>query len=594
MFDPACTPFLEHLDTNYAPSDDEVPEIRSLIQENDEALAELIAQIKALEVVQTARICFRERHSALLSPIKSLPGDILSALFVAIVAHPSQRHARMTSSHPAVILSHVCRRWRQLALSTPTLWNKLTIHSPPTPTAPTPGNILTPDASRSLIIAQLPEVDRCRRWERELELIKTTVHVWLKRSKGSDLFIQFQAADPVAAGHRYHPQGAMKSPPAATVSSLVDIICNVSSRWKEATIRLTGSGFEKSAFRRIFELREDDVPHLQRLALSATFAIALGPTGDHLPPPNQDTGILGARLLSSLSLGPTFAAFNTLPVRWRQLTNLQIHGLPSITNGAKAFGFSEALALLRACPQLVACDLTFNVGASNGGMSGGRVSLPHLKSLTLRHFVPNHDFIALLFLPSLKALSLPNDLGPSSPGHSATEAWLEAFGHQLTDVHLNAYNLTQSGLLRCMNLLLNVVSLRLAHNIAALFLAAGVNLETPLDGDFLRRLTPSFGEGNVEGWHCCPKLEAIELPIFAGEEALFQFIAQRRRAHSSGNLMIARLRKVTVKFETVKELDIANALREDGVDISDLALKLTYPLRIPLRQRAPFGDDGSD
>ncbi|KAF6753181.1 hypothetical protein DFP72DRAFT_1130639 [Ephemerocybe angulata] len=599
MFIP--TPFEEHLDTNYVPPGSEVPHIRILIQENKDALPQLEAQIQALEAVRTARLSFIHRHAALLSPIKRLPDDLLCTLFLAALGHPSDSSMKMSNKHPAVVLTHVCARWRYLALDTPRLWSSLTIHPPaPLNYGLFVGNSWTTDDSNSLRSAQLenPRIEVALRWEKELDSIIRMVGIWLQRSKGCDLSIRLQASDP-------GPQAAMQLP-TTVLASLVDLLCNSSSRWEEATFMLkyVCSEIIHSSFRRIFELKAEDVPRVRRLNLTTSFVMM--PSRCDMeglpPPPNQNTGLLGAPQLLCLSLGGIFADLNTLPVRWGQLTNLRFDGYIDFFLPTKVFGCVEALALLRLCPQLVTCNLDLAPNPPTDVDLGRPVALVHLKSLTLRYSIPDQDFISRLSLPSLKSLSLLNYLHPIATRAShAMEAWLQTFGHQLTDLRVTVKNFTQTGLVRSMDLLPNIVSLKFDHPGGSPYSikphpnAPEEKEPAIIDREFLRRLTPPSGEDNEEGatskkpvW--CPKLEEIELLTFGGEEELIQFIARRRKLKTS----LARLRKVTVQFKTLQEIDIARALWDDGVDTSGLTLKMTYPPRVSLRSKRSYSSSEDD
>ena len=50
--------------------------------------------------------------------IDVLPDDVLLCTFLVAKEHHSEKH-------PQIVISQVCKRWRNLALSNPLLWNKL-------------------------------------------------------------------------------------------------------------------------------------------------------------------------------------------------------------------------------------------------------------------------------------------------------------------------------------------------------------------------------------------------------------------------------------------------------------------------------------
>ncbi|KAF7976484.1 hypothetical protein HWV62_6267 [Athelia sp. TMB] len=77
--------------------------------------AELIRQLDDLDLeAKSAQVEWRSLCTNDTAPVSSLPNEILSLIFEA-AKHPKE--------HNEVIISHVTRRWRNVALSTPRLWN---------------------------------------------------------------------------------------------------------------------------------------------------------------------------------------------------------------------------------------------------------------------------------------------------------------------------------------------------------------------------------------------------------------------------------------------------------------------------------------
>jgi len=61
----------------------------------------------------------------LLSPVRRLPPELLGEIFRYCL--PQNYHEK--GAHKAVMLpSHVCKHWRDVALSTPTLWTNVVLH----------------------------------------------------------------------------------------------------------------------------------------------------------------------------------------------------------------------------------------------------------------------------------------------------------------------------------------------------------------------------------------------------------------------------------------------------------------------------------
>ncbi|KAF5371400.1 hypothetical protein D9615_009679 [Tricholomella constricta] len=61
-------------------------------------------------------------------PVNWLPPELLGDIFLAVVDQEDSETgstAKPTSRHPTIALSHVCERWRSVALSTPRLWSRI-------------------------------------------------------------------------------------------------------------------------------------------------------------------------------------------------------------------------------------------------------------------------------------------------------------------------------------------------------------------------------------------------------------------------------------------------------------------------------------
>ncbi|KAK7048691.1 hypothetical protein R3P38DRAFT_3619631 [Favolaschia claudopus] len=126
------SPFAARLNTNYVPSDAEVLEIRSLLAGPEDDLASLDAEIEAIDITLTQLKEKREAlkkpidaHRALISPMRLLPIDILTEIFLTCL--PSKHEALIDESEAPLLLGRICRHWRAVAYSTPTLWSSINI-----------------------------------------------------------------------------------------------------------------------------------------------------------------------------------------------------------------------------------------------------------------------------------------------------------------------------------------------------------------------------------------------------------------------------------------------------------------------------------
>ncbi|KAJ7512688.1 hypothetical protein B0H11DRAFT_2267764 [Mycena galericulata] len=129
------SPFRNVLYTNSVPSDAECESIRTLLVGPRQEIAHLTDKIVATQAMlddlmrkHAALNEFVTAHLALLSPIRRLPLDIMQEIFVACL--PAAQNSMMAEADAPLLLCHVSRAWRKLALTTPRLWASLHICIP--------------------------------------------------------------------------------------------------------------------------------------------------------------------------------------------------------------------------------------------------------------------------------------------------------------------------------------------------------------------------------------------------------------------------------------------------------------------------------
>ncbi|KAF9075311.1 hypothetical protein BDP27DRAFT_1315865 [Rhodocollybia butyracea] len=105
------------------------------IEDHDSEIARLHGQILIIKEKKRQLEAQRARLRALFSPIRKLPNEIL----LRILQHVCERnrlcdydvegssYIPSISYFPAMVISSVCSRWRDLALSSPRLWANLTV-----------------------------------------------------------------------------------------------------------------------------------------------------------------------------------------------------------------------------------------------------------------------------------------------------------------------------------------------------------------------------------------------------------------------------------------------------------------------------------
>ncbi|KAI3602748.1 hypothetical protein WG66_008108 [Moniliophthora roreri] len=119
------SPFTSKFGTNFAPSPVEILDIWEILLEPAEELHALDEQIARLQARRDKLKSFIDNHCALLSPIRRVPSDILREIFVQCLP---EGHLPTHTIHQApLLLTSICRSWREVAITTPRLWNRIHI-----------------------------------------------------------------------------------------------------------------------------------------------------------------------------------------------------------------------------------------------------------------------------------------------------------------------------------------------------------------------------------------------------------------------------------------------------------------------------------
>ncbi|KAF6743813.1 hypothetical protein DFP72DRAFT_110786 [Ephemerocybe angulata] len=124
------------LNTNYVPSEEECRNIEGYLETLRIGLSRLEDQARIVHEATEEDIgpnleleelkLFIAAHSALLSPARRLPDDLLREIFLNCL--PPNHNATFSPADSPVLLTHVSHRWRDAAFSTPRLWS--TLHIP--------------------------------------------------------------------------------------------------------------------------------------------------------------------------------------------------------------------------------------------------------------------------------------------------------------------------------------------------------------------------------------------------------------------------------------------------------------------------------
>ncbi|KAJ7143558.1 hypothetical protein C8R43DRAFT_953995 [Mycena crocata] len=121
----ANSPFQKKLGTNYIPSDPELKQLRSLLVDPTDELAQINVLIDQLIAKPTSLKAEIDAHVALMSPIRRVPTVVLQEIFAACL--PTAHNALIDPHEAPMLLGRICSRWRSVAYSTPNIWSSLHI-----------------------------------------------------------------------------------------------------------------------------------------------------------------------------------------------------------------------------------------------------------------------------------------------------------------------------------------------------------------------------------------------------------------------------------------------------------------------------------
>ncbi|KAJ7259842.1 hypothetical protein C8J57DRAFT_1472000 [Mycena rebaudengoi] len=130
LLDTSLAHLHDRLETNYVPSETERQEILDFCQQGRQRVSSLHWELDMhyyttyhLQSQVSPVVAAYAPFEALISPMRTVPPEILQDLFVACL--PSHHGAIMHISDAPLLLGRVCRLWRSIALGTPALWASL-------------------------------------------------------------------------------------------------------------------------------------------------------------------------------------------------------------------------------------------------------------------------------------------------------------------------------------------------------------------------------------------------------------------------------------------------------------------------------------
>jgi hypothetical protein len=570
------SPFTQHLNTNYVPSDEQLTAIREIISGGEEALNHIdqkihgsmeggmgeldFEELQALTKLREKQERVVDNHRALISVIKRIDDDILTTIFLEVLDQRVVETRRgdpyrltISPKHPGVVLSHVCQRWRGVALSTKLLWRHLRVWVPIYPSS----------------------LDAQDTWRTKVAKLVEMTREWISRSGTRHLSVEINEWSSVLFS-RDTARAFIND--CSEFHEFVDVLCSSSARWKslDMEIDFPQARFPNFPTMRLLSIPLHSTPMLTNVRLHCKvdqhrqYGLGLVPTAT----------ILSAPTLRSLELGcgVVFQDIVKMPVVWSTLEHLVFHGYAG--DSRRKFNAVEALQLFSECPNLVTCHIPLQ----NGGdvpTSRAPISLPRLVELSLlldRAHIPR-GFAPFLILPYLRKLVF-NGSGSYLPrDHEANGLveFFERFGSTLEDVTFCYKSLSPSALHYALQHLPNVSSLGLLTNNTVV----REELAAKLNNDFLVELSPTFNQANtrITRLPLCPRLEVFSFDAGGStlaERALVNFIqARRREVIVEDGMEVARLREVDCGGYRFRDINPVQALRSQGIDVDsgDFSLK---------------------
>ncbi|KAJ7699293.1 hypothetical protein B0H17DRAFT_1049373 [Mycena rosella] len=529
------SPYAFKLGTNHCPSDEEVVEIKALLQDPTRQLQRVDNEIaviwKIIDKLTRERdrlSAYVEAHKALISPVRRLPLDIIQEIFVACV--PTHRNCVMSAREAPVLLGRICSSWRSISLSTPRLWARLHVVEPTRPYGAT---------STSAV------------FEEKLTQRLETTRTWLGRSGQCPLSLSLESSH----DHHGSPPGT-SSPAAHQTGRFLQTLIPFAPRWQHISFTIPPLVLDTLSL-----LTEADVPVLK--------SVALYQRPDH-EPLNHGWGhfgmLRGPRITSFSVSGSNFSTSELL-IRWNQLTVLSIAGPPWTI--ASSMTSQMVLDAISRCPELRKCKLMVNDGPSAGVQATHPIiEYPYLHTFELHCVGSVSSTFRLLLdrlsLPKLRKLTLHGHTealhGDPEPQEPHPLNHFFAVSTRLESLRIDTDTFSKSSLLDFFRRLPPTVRELRIHDTSR---GWPVIVTPSLDDDILAVLTPSPGpEAHF------PALQTLFLDHchLISDAALLRFVTARMAVEPHPTL-----KRVEVHFDREETLDIMPNVRpfvQAGLDVA--------------------------
>ncbi|KAK1229783.1 hypothetical protein PQX77_007131 [Marasmius sp. AFHP31] len=326
------SPHIALLDTNFPPPSQDLESIRTLLTNSRKRLKQLEDEAALLQTESDELRIFVNQHKALVSPIRRLPPDLLSEIFFHCL--PTGHLPVRSVTEAPLLLTVICRGWRDVALGHPRLWNSILIQLPEHPGA----NWLT---------RQNVEPMRHEDWVAIVNQRSDGIKTWLGRS--GSLPITFSLNDD--EGENFRAIGGLWNSSYVettfqAVNRLLKVLLRHSARWMNVQFCV-----QNSVLRLLDNLDHQELPILRSLRIfrSVFEAVNIPAVVGH-----QDLSVNLFRLPSLREFSVHNDLRNPLefPIPWRTLTTLVITHR-NFNSGGSRFSMTPgyAMELLSRCFQ---------------------------------------------------------------------------------------------------------------------------------------------------------------------------------------------------------------------------------------------------
>ncbi|KAF8814501.1 hypothetical protein BYT27DRAFT_7206075 [Phlegmacium glaucopus] len=530
--------YSHYLHNNQVPSEHEAREIKALRMNPLEEISVVNAEIERIESILDSLKRKRaniqksiDDCNTVLAPVRRLSMDILGVIFIYCLA--TYRNPIMDASEAPILLTHICRDWRSIAVSIPRLWSRMYI---PLLQGYRYGPISSIQGGEGRMEARSEETQR-----------------WLRLSGACPLSITMIPA----AGLVSH-------------QPLLDAIIQSSRRWQRFELGILSPYSDVST--RILSLSADDLCMLREVRLHSMD----NPSPDTGEDLWHQSGILTAQGLRSISIAHVYPDMFPIgiPPNWKNLHHLFIHSQVAL---------GPAGQMLSYCCNLISCLLIIEWDSDdlpNASITVSSSFLPHLKFLSLQGDPSGcSQLFCKLEAPSLRTLDCRGDC-PSENERSCMFRFLERI-NSLETLMLDNHHLAGDNALKCSTVAPSLSHLVLGQSPEEQYMRLLPFLPHPEQVDLMTALHKTKHQHFPDSAPTVlfPSLEVFEayycIPSITDQD-LLEFIMARIDATRS-NTAISKLRKVLVHFTRTRQMDIVpEALAYAQAAGIELELDLRY------------------